>query len=370
MLRSLPEVLLTYKYRLKGKRAERALGRHASAVNKVWNFCVSVQKEACRRYRHGRTIRWPTNFDLNKLTKGTSKDLRLNSQTIQATCEQFTTNRDQQCRKWPRFRHSSGSKRSLGWIPFKSQSRQLIGKNTVSYFGQTFRFFGTKRRPLPAIVKGGAFVEDAQGKWYVCFHVEVADQNRTGTGSIGIDLGLKHLATLSDGEKIENPRSFRLYENKLAVAQRAGNRKRVKAIHAKIRNTRKDHQHKTTTRLVRQYDLIAVGNVSSSKLAKTRMAKSVLDAGWSTFRNMLAYKASRHRATFVTVDEKFSTQTCSSCGNCSSARRPKGIAGLGIRVWKCDCGAVHDRDVNAAKNILRLGLSAQPRVDESQLQYG
>lgn len=108
-------------------------------------------------------------------------------------------------------------------------------------------------------------------------------------------------------------------------------------------------------------------DVSSSKLVKTRMAKSVLDASWSTFKNFLRYKVSRHGGTFLEVDERFTTQTCSSCGDCASEGRPKGIAGLGIREWACSsCGANHDRDVNAAKNILNLVLSAQRPVEESR----
>lgn len=107
---------------------------------------------------------------------------------------------------------------------------------------------------------------------------------------------------------------------------------------------------------------IAVGDVNAKALAKTRMAKSVLDAGWSSFRAMLAYKA----RVYVEVDESFTTQTCSSCG-ALPPERPGGIAGLGIRAWDCSaCGASHDRDVNAALNILALGRSVAPPVEESR----
>jgi putative transposase len=136
-------------------------------------------------------------------------------------------------------------------------------------------------------------------------------------------------------------------------AQRAGRIDRVRAIHAKIANRRKDSLHQFSTRLVRGYDTIFVGNVNASALAKTPHAKSVLDAGWSAFRTMLRYKCDFAGATFAEVDEAFSTQTCSACDSRSG---PKGIAGLGIRVWTCgECGAVHDRNVNAAKNILAAG---------------
>jgi putative transposase len=362
-------VILTYKYRLKGKRATRQLRRYAWACNQVWNFCVETQKNTQRRWKHGSSAKWKTHFDLTELTKGVSKELAIHAQSVGSVCEQFAKSRDQH-KKCPHFRKSSGPKQSLGWIPFRTQSRQ-VSDNSITYLGNTYRFFGAKRRPLPKIVKGGAFVEDSQGLWYVALHVEVGALPTGKEGPVGIDLGLKHLAVTSDGEKIGNSKAYRSLEQKLAVAQRAGNRRRAKAIHAKIRNVRQDHLHKESSKIAKRYGLIVVGNVSSSKLAKTRMAKSVLDAGWSTFRSMLEYKASRHRAEYREVDEKFTTQTCSSCGNSAAEGRPKGIAGLGIREWVCSaCGVVHDRDVNAAQNILILGLSAQPRVDESRDAHG
>ncbi|KWO43135.1 transposase [Burkholderia sp. MSMB1459WGS] len=111
--------------------------------------------------------------------------------------------------------------------------------------------------------------------------------------------------------------------------------------------------------LVRRFDYIAVGNVSAKKLAKTRMAKSVYDASWSSFRNKLRYKAIAHGVTFEEVDESGSTQSCSSCGSKDSTTRPKGIAGLRIREWVCGgCGVLHDRDTNAALNILRCGRAS------------
>jgi IS605 OrfB family transposase len=357
-------MILTYKYRLKDGHAKVRLHSWAWAINQVWNYCVETQRKVQLMRQQGASCSWPSNFDLSRLTTGTSKDLMVNSKSIVEACTQFTRSRDRS-KKCPRFRASSGSKRALGWIPFPQDGYRVRG-NSVVYLKHHFRFFGTNCRPIPSVVKDGCFVEDAQGKWWVCFHVEVGTLS-AGTGEVGIDLGLKTLATTSAGEKIENPNAFRQLEAKLATAQRAGNRKLTKAIYRKISNIRKDHLHKTSAKLADANRLIVVGNVNAASLAKTRMAKSVLDAGWSMFRNMLAYKARRHQATFLEVDEKFTTQTCSTCGLIHKSR-PKGIAGLGIREWVCsDCGANHDRDVNAAKNILRLGQGVLPRVDESQL---
>lgn len=354
---------LTYKYRIKGKRSIRLLRGHARAVNQVWNYCVETQRKVQRTYRDGLATKWPAAFDLCALTKGTSTELGVHGQTIQCVCDQFARSRDQH-RKCPRFRASSGPKKSLGWVPFQTQSRKL-GPNFVRYLKHEFRFFGAKRRPLPDVVKGGCFVEDSRGRWWVCLTVQIANDQQHGIGSVGIDLGLKNLAALSDGRVIEAPRTYRRYEAKLAVASRAGRKNRVRAIHDKIANIRRDHHHKASTKIVRDYQTIYVGNVNSSQLARTKMAKSVTDAGWSTFRNMLRYKASRHGAHYAEIDEKFTSQTCSSCGALPSGR-PQGIAGLGIRDWECSsCGASHDRDVNAARNILNLGRSVTPPAEGS-----
>jgi putative transposase len=356
-------LILTYKYRLKDRSVKKMLRRHAAAANQVWNWAVAQQRDVEHRYRAGEKPRkWSSHFDLAKQCKGVGKELGIHQQSVQGICRQFTESRAK-LRHAPSFRASFGPKRALGWLPFQQQSRQIEG-NSIWYLGKRYRWFGHKRRPLPKNANGGCFVEDASGKWYVCFQVEV-NNLPTGSGEVGIDLGLKTLATLSDGTKVERLAHYRRWQVKLARAQRSGNKRRVRAIHARIANARRDYLHKTSCHIARQHALIAVGNVNSSRLATARMAKSVLDAGWSTFRNMLRYKASRHGASYVEVDEAFTTQTCSSCG-ALPPKRPKGIAGLGIRAWDCpDCGTSHDRDVNAARNILRLGRSAPPPVEES-----
>jgi len=173
---------------------------------------------------------------------------------------------------------------------------------------------------------------------------------------VGIDLGLKEAAVASTGERIEG-RFYRKLECQLGIAQRAHKKQRVRAIHAKIANQRKDLLHKFSSALVKHNAAIFVGDVASSKLVKTKMAKSTLDAGWSMLKTMLEYKSHQAGIVFEVVSESYSTQTCSCCGTIP-ASSPKGRAGLRIREWTCsDCGAVHDRDVNAAKNILARGLA-------------
>lgn len=355
-------MILTYKYRIKDRSARKTLLRHAIAANQVWNYCNSVQRDIEMRYRAGAPKRpWPSHYELQKLCKGVGAELGIHQQSVAGVCGQFAKSRDKAKRSL-RFRASGGSGRALGWIPFERQSRQIEG-NSVRYLGKQYRFFGAMRRPLPCDAKGGAFVEDARGRWWVTFNVSAVNLP-AGSGKIGIDLGLKTLATTSDGARVENLTNYRLWEARLAVAQRAGNKRRVSAIHTKIKNCRSDHLHKASCQIARENALIAVGNISASQLAKTRMAKSVTDAGWSMFRSQLRYKASRHGAVYLDIDERFTTQTCSDCGAVSG---PKGIAGLGIRRWGCpSCGASHDRDVNAAKNILSAALSAQRLVEENR----
>ncbi len=362
-------MFLTYKYRIKDRSAKKRLRQHAIALNQVWNFCVQTQRECEAKYRAGAPKRnWLTHFDLNRLTAGSSKYFDIHAGSINEICRVFSKARDERKRA-PRFRTSFGSKRNLGWVPFRSTDRQLKG-NSIRFLGKTYRWFGSKRRSLPEIVKGGEFVEDAQGKWWICFRVEIAADRPIGSGEIGIDLGLKTLATISDGSKVENLRHGSTWAQRLAKAQRARNKRRVKAIHLRIKNTRKDHLHKISCRLVQENALIAIGNVNSSRLVKTWMAKSALDAGWASFKTMLRYKASRHSASFLEVDERFTTRMCSRCGVVPDSS-PKGMGALGMREWVCsNCGSRHDRDVNAARNILNLALSAQRRDDESQTQIG
>jgi len=350
-------VILTYKFRIKDATSRKRLERHSRAVNFVWNYCCEIQRKAESNWKAGRASRWPMHFALSYLTAGTSTELGISAETIGEVCRQFASSRDM-ARHAPRFRASAGSRRALGWIPFRGRAVRADA-GTVTWYGQKFRFW--QSRELGGPIKTGAFVQDARGRWYVTFQCEVAETLPTGTGSVGIDLGLKTLATCSNGDTVPALQHYRKYETALATAQRAGNSHRTKAINAKIANARRDQLHKASTRIARENSLIVVGNVNAAQFRQTTMAKSISDAGWSMFRNMLRYKASKHGACFMEAAERWTTQACSDCGVIGG---PKGIAGLGIRRWKCaSCGTSHDRDVNAARNILRVGLECQPPVE-------
>jgi putative transposase len=350
-------VILTFKFRVKDSSAKRHLNRMAIACNQVWNFCASTQREAERRRNGGANTQWPSAFDLITLCVGVTAELGIHSDTVSEICRRFVVSRNQH-KRCPRFRASFGGKRALGWLPFRGRSIKLDG-DSITYLKRGFRFW--KSRDVRGELKTGAFVQDARGRWYVTFQCEVDEQLPTGPGQIGIDLGLKTLATCSNGLVIPALQHYRQYERALAKTQRAGNKRRVRAIHAKIANARHHHLHEWSTKIARENELIVVGNVSPSRLAKTKMAKSIIDASWAMLKNQLRYKASRHGARYLEVDERLTTQACSDCG---AVGGPKGIAGLGIRHWSCpSCGSIHDRDSNAARNILRAGAERRPPAE-------
>lgn len=351
-------MILTFKFRVKDATARRHLERHRRAVNLVWNYCCDTQRRAERRRKSGGAARWPTAFDLIKLCTGSAADLGLHSDTVQTICRQFAHSRDA-ARRCPRFRASGGPKRALGWVPFIPRAIKIDGAHVV-YLKRKFHFW--QSRDIGGEFKVGCFTQDARGRWYICLQCEVVDSLPTGKGEIGIDLGLKALATCSNGATIPALKHYRQYEAALAKAHRARNYRRARAINAKIANARRHHLHEWSTKLARENELIVVGNVSPAKLAKTKMAKSILDASWSMLRNQLRYKAGRHGARYVEAEERWTSATCSDCGAVSG---PKGIAGLRVRHWGCSvCGSTHQRDVNAALNILRVGRERPPPAVE------
>ncbi|MGB6487592.1 MAG: transposase [Steroidobacteraceae bacterium] len=334
-------MVLTYRYKIKDATTGRHLKRQARAVNQVWNYCGEIH-HAARRHNK----RWPSGFDLINLTSGSSKLLGLHSDTVQAVCKQFALSRDT-CGKRPRWR----GRKALGWIPFQAPRAIRMQGDTAIFLGRRYGLWLS--RPIEGKILCGGFAEDARGRWYLNLQLEVPQDREHGSGEAGIDLGLKSLVTLSTGEKIGAPRIYRQYERALAIAQRAGRKPRVRAIHAKIANCRRHFLHELSTRLVRESRRICVGNVNSSGLARTSLAKSVLDAGWSQLRSQLLYKATRHGAEYIEVDERFSTQVCSAC---TARSGPQGREGLVVRDWICSgCGARHDRDINSAINLLVSG---------------
>jgi putative transposase len=289
---------------------------------------------------------------MHPYTKSAGKELGLHSHTLQCIAGEYVTRRKQFKKAKLNWRKSGGSRRFLGWIPVNTgmspwKNGQVF--HNGSYYG-IWDSYGLADYKF----RSASFNEDARGRWYFNVVVEIDAKQSTGTTAVGIDLGCKEAATDSNGQGVIG-REYRALEAKPGIAQRAKNKKPVKNMHAKITNRRKDALHKYSRELVNNSAAIFVGNVNSLGLVKTNMAKSVLDAGWGMLKTMLDYKSDHANIVFEEVNEAYTTQTCSSCGTIGSSS-PKGRAGLRIREWTCECGVTHDRDVNAAKNILAVGL--------------
>ncbi len=209
---------------------------------------------------------------------------------------------------------------------------------------------------------------DPCGRWYVSFAVDVADPVQLpATGAVaGVDLGIKDFAVTSDGEKIPNPRrlaqrerNLARYQRRLARCQRgSANRAKAKAkvarAHRKVRASRADFLHRTSGRLIRDHDVIVIEDLAVKNMVRNRsLAKAISDCGWGEFRRQLEYKAVAAGRHLITIDRWYpSSRTCSACGHLLAS------LSLSTRTWQCpSCGTRHDRDINAAKNILAAGLA-------------
>ncbi|WP_432108308.1 RNA-guided endonuclease InsQ/TnpB family protein [Streptomyces sp. AA1529] len=218
-------------------------------------------------------------------------------------------------------------------------------------------------RALPSTPSTVTVLMDAAGRYFASFVVET-DASAVlpeTTPEVGIDLGLGHFAILSDGTKVDSPRFLRRAGKRLKKAQRDLSRKqkgsanrgkarvKVARAHARVADARREFHHQLSTRLIRENQAVAVEDLAVKGLARTRLAKSVQDAGWSAFVNMLEYKAARYGRTFVRIGRfEPTSQVCSQCG-VKDAPKP-----LHVREWTCrECGAVLDRDVNAAVNVAK-----------------
>ena len=351
-------MIKTFQFRIKDSSRKTKLKILSSRVNFVWNYLNRTSAFAWKRDR-----KWLSEFDLNNLISGTSKELGLASDTIQSIVKEFVVRRNK--RKKPSLRKRY-YKDNLGWIPVKIGALKVAG-DTIIFMKKKFRFWNS--RDIIGKIKTATFSQDAKRNWYINLHCEVEDNKKVLENNyIGIDLGLKTLATFSDGNKIENPRILEKYEEKLAKAQRAKKTKQVKSIHTKIKNVRNDFLHKVTTKIASMYNVIFVGDVSSSKLTQTKFAKSVNDVSWNKFKLLLEYKVITQGGSFEVISENFSTIICSKCGLKTG---PSGLDNLGVRNWECNCcRATHDRDVNAAKNILNFGLGHETLIKGIPVLYG
>ncbi len=261
--------------------------------------------------------------------------------------------------------------------------RRKDGPQSAEYTTSAFRWDGkalklakmaeplairwSRTLPKGAKVTTVSVSKDAAGRYFVSMLCDdTVSPKAPATGRVGVDLGLTHFAILSTGEKIAAPNTFRKNEAKLAKLQRRlakkqkGSARRAKAklkvarMHAKTADARRDFLHKLSTRLINENQVIAIESLAVSNMQKNRcLSKSIADASWSEFVRQLEYKAHWYGRTLVGIDRWYpSSKRCSDCGH-TVATLP-----LKVREWTCpECGTIHDRDINAARNVLAAGLA-------------
>ncbi|OHX01862.1 putative transposase [Micromonospora aurantiaca] len=261
----------------------------------------------------------------------------------------------------PRFRSRKDNRQA---IRFTKNSRFKVLDNDRLRLPKIGDLAVRWSRTLPSDPSSVAIIRDAAGRYFASFVVQTGEDEALPPvdSEVGIDLGLTHFAVLSDGTKVAAPTFLRRAARKLKRLQhdlsrkQKGSANRKKAVvkvaraHGRVADMRRDWQHKLSTAIIRENQAVYVEDLCVVGLGRTRLAKSVHDAGWASFTAMMEYKAARYGRTFGRVDRFFpSTRMCSDCGRINEKMA------LNVRAWDCPCGAAHDRDVNAAKNVKAAG---------------
>jgi putative transposase len=365
-------MLVRYRYRIDPTSAQReALARAFGCARVVYNDALT---ERHRAYQAGERLS-DTEVQRRVITQAKRTPERAwLTEVASVALVQACQDARRAYRNW--FDSLTGKRkgRRIGRPRFRTKH----GRQSIRLTRNGFAFRGTRlyvakvgqvrvrwSRELPSAPSSVTVIREPDGRYYASFVVE---RNLTPLPPVsrtaGIDLGLVAFATIaaSDGtiETLANPRHLRAAERRLIRAQRNLSRKqkgsknrtkarlRVAVAHHRVRDQRADHHHKLALRLIRENQTIAVEDLAVAGLARTRLAKSVHDAGWTMFVRLLEAKAAQHDRQVVRIGRWTPTsQTCSMCGY------RDGPKPLSVRVWACPaCGTVHDRDVNAARNIL------------------
>ncbi|MEU8298545.1 RNA-guided endonuclease TnpB family protein [Micromonospora sp. NPDC048909] len=360
-----------YKFRFYPSREQaRELDRTFGCVRLVYNRALEARRRAWVTHRqrttYGQTSQWLTEWkrteDLSFLNEVSAVPLQ---QTLRHLQRAFAAYWERRCGH-PRFKRKRSARASAEYT--RSAFRWRDGKLTLAKMSEPLNLVWSRPLPDGAEPSTVTVSRDAAGRWFVS--MLVADPTvrplESSATAVGVDVGINNLATLSTGEKVINPRHEAADRRKLARAQRSLARKmkgsanrakarlRVAVIHARIADRRRDHLHKLSTRLVRENQAVVIEDLSVASMMRNRhLARSIHDAAWSSLRQMLEYKTSWYGRSLITVGRWYpSTKMCSACGQVNRAMR------LDIRSWTCPaCGAVHDRDINAARNILAAGLA-------------
>jgi putative transposase len=344
--------------------------RTFGCVRLVWNKTLAARHEAYHQ-RGERTsykqtdaalTAWKKTEDLAFLSEVSSVPLQQTLRHQHTAFQNFFSGRAQ----YPRFKNRS-SRQCAHYTrsAFRMKDGELLVAKTTGPVAFTWSWEDIEATALnPTMV---VISRDPDGRWYVTFAINgdaPAPWEKTGH-AIGVDLGLKDFAVTSERERIANPRTLERkarnlarYQRRMARCQRGSmNRGKAKAkvarAHRKVRNARQDFLHRTSTNLVRNADTIVVEDLAVANMVRNRaLARAICDAGWGEFRRQLEYKCERYGRTLVVVDRWYpSSKNCSACGHLLP------VLSLSTRHWRCPAGRTrHDRDINAAKNILAAGL--------------
>ncbi|GAA1950137.1 RNA-guided endonuclease InsQ/TnpB family protein [Kitasatospora viridis] len=359
-----------FKFRFYPTEAQAAeLLRTFGCVRKVYNMALAARTEAwtLRRERvnynatSSMLTAWKKTEELAFLSEVSSVPLQQALRHLQGAFSNFWQRRA----KYPRFKSKRKSCDSAEYTT--SAFRYRGGGITLAKMSEPLDIVWSRPLPEGASPSTVTVTRDAAGRWFVsmlCGDPGVRPLPLVDA-AVGIDVGITSLVTLSSGQKIANPKHERKDRERLAVAQRElcrkarGSKNREKArvkvarIHARIADRRRDFLHKLTTRIVRENQTVVIEDLSVRNMLKNkRLARAISDASWSELRTMLNYKCAWYGRELVTIDRWFpSSKLCNVCG-VVRVDLP-----LNVREWTCDCGAVHDRDVNAARNILAAGLA-------------
>jgi putative transposase len=351
------EVIRAWKFRIypTGKQGKE-IQTHLWLSKNIWNNLLEYSKN-----KYKETGKFPTKIELQSLVK----DSGLYSQTAQGVSHRlysallrfFRMRRDGE--GFPRFKGIDRVKSLL----YPQSGFSIDKKFKVTPFGEiSIR----KHREIKGKVKTLTIKRESSGKFYAIFTTNIKITPKENKGNwIGVDLGLINFATLSDGTVIKNPRHLKGYEKKLAWMQRylsmkrkgSENRRKAKLkvarVHEKISSSRADFLHKLSRLLVTSYSLVALEDLSIRKMTTKGRGKSINDAGWNEFANMLCFKAEEAGCRVVFVDPDGTTKECSSCGEVVEKE-------LGERQHSCpSCGLSIDRDLNASINILNRATAGQ-----------
>ncbi|MBZ6101362.1 RNA-guided endonuclease InsQ/TnpB family protein [Streptomyces olivaceus] len=363
------QVKRAFKYRFYPTDAQAAeLSRTFGCVRKVYNLALAARTEAWTRQERvnynatsAMLTAWKKTDELAYLNDVSSVPLQQCLRHLQAAFAGFYGKRA----RYPRFKSKKRSRKSAEYTT--SGFRFRDGRLTLAKMTDPLDIVWSRPLPEGAIPSTVTVSQDAAGRWFASMLCDDKPaMPAPANATVGIDAGLTTLLTLSTGEKIANSRHERRDRVRLARAQRnlakkqkgsanrAKARRRAAKVYARIADRRRDHLHKLTTRLVRENQTLVIEDLSVRNMVKNhKLARAISDAAWSEFRSMLEYKAQWYGREVIAVDRFFpSSKLCSACGTLQS-KMP-----LNIRTWTCDCGTVHDRDVNAAKNILAVGLTA------------